>query len=392
MKKRVELEKNELRAQVVYKIVEYLGQEGFGNKIHTDGTYDAINGVELVWKTEEGTYPKRIRRLLYKRGIKLAPKQVSEIGNIAREYSLLKQSFTYDYTDNFNWERGEFGDAGSCFWTDRENAKSVMMDNGFEAFRVYKNEDEGMARCWVKRYGNFIIAFNGYGIETRHLAEMIRVAEGLEQSIQIGLTNNGCCDGLLYINNGEGYAIGNDIDFTSHDFNIYCEETCVHCGEELYEEFVNCDGDLICDNCFSKYYSLCDECEDIVSNDDAYWSISGDLTLCNYCFETYYCTCDFCNDIVRNNETKEASDGKYDVYLCEWCFNNETIECESCQKNVYREVYRETWDGHEFCLECIDDNTKQCENCEEIFSHNNMRGELCVDCAERKENETEDEE
>lgn len=388
MKKRVEIDQNELREQVFQKIIDYICSE----KIYANNAYNLIKGVERVWKTKDGTYPKRVRRALYKAGIKLTPKQVSEIGNIAREHSLIKQSFTYDYTDNFNWERGEFGDAGSCFWTDRENAKSVMMDNGFEAFRVYKNEDEGMARCWVKRYGNFIIAFNGYGIETRHLAEMIRVAEGLEQSIQISLTNNGCCDGLLYINNGEGYAIGNDIDFTSHDFNIDCEETCVHCGEELYEEFVNCGGDLICDNCFSKYYSLCDECEDIVSNDDAHWSESGDLTLCNYCFETYYCTCEFCNDISRNNEVKEASDGKYDVYLCEWCFDNETIECGSCQKNVYREVCRETWDGHEFCLECIDDNTKQCENCEEIFSHNNMRGELCVDCAERKENETKNEE
>jgi len=66
-----------------------------------------------------GTFPKRFARHAKKAyNWKVEPKQMAELGNLARRHTIETQTVVFDITQNFNWRRGDYGDPGSCFWGD----------------------------------------------------------------------------------------------------------------------------------------------------------------------------------------------------------------------------------------------------------------------------------
>ena len=231
-----------------------------GNMIHTAELYREI---DWKWMGQRGTLTKRLNRW-YKDSFKreLCDTTLTAIGNAVRREIVKNQEYHIDFTKKFDWRDGQFADAGSCFWDSRAEARIRMEESGkFLAIRFFRQEDQGtyiknaiktnkkenifyveddrykysgIARAWAytdaiirkdKSYPVWII-FNGYGIGTKQIANIIATFHN--QSVKkIVVTNNQGTHGGLYIN-GDGYLIGNESiikDVTSFDFGIHygCE-------------------------------------------------------------------------------------------------------------------------------------------------------------------------
>jgi len=227
---------------------------------------------EYTWTTNRGTLPKRVQSYYYKaHQRKLETTAISELGNIARRHVSLAQEYIMDFTNTIDWQDGAFGDGGSCFWSERTGAKTMIEENGC-AVRAYKpsrrinpengqselvgmpdakleySKVRGYARAWVSPISeNRLIVFNGYGESTLTFARLLALKYNCGYK-RISLENGGSDGGVLYINNG-GFLIGqwSNIDQVNHwdlewherhghnndDCNMH---DCYACGDEYCED------------------------------------------------------------------------------------------------------------------------------------------------------------
>lgn len=136
-----------------------------------------------AWKVPRGkfagTLPKRLQNLVYKAvGAKLSPEVVSQIGNIAAKNSQARTTFYFDFNNQFNWQRGDFGDSESCFFGGKVDTLQLLASVGAFAIRLFDApEGNGIGRAWVlpwravPRSGippaganpDALLVFNGYG-------------------------------------------------------------------------------------------------------------------------------------------------------------------------------------------------------------------------------------
>jgi hypothetical protein len=157
---------------------------------------------DWIWLLEtgdyKGTFPKRVRNYYYKvHRLKCPDTFIQEIGNLARAHSSDGLTYTFDFTDQIDWEAGDFADDSSCYWNDRAGAKQMIEDNGGWAVRFFEDVD-GIARAWVAPiHDDMYIVFNGYGFTTLQIARVL--ATWLNVSYKkIRLTNQGGTAYALY--------------------------------------------------------------------------------------------------------------------------------------------------------------------------------------------------
>ncbi len=275
--RKVKVKENIIGYEAVARIAKHISSVV---PIGEEEVFSVVDMAERVWMNEMGTYPKRVRALIKEYlWEKLSPEDVSIIGNMAKEHSLIMEEFGYDFTRNFNWNAGDFGDQKSCFWGEG-NDRDILSANGFEAFRVYNKNGEGVARCWVKREDDFIVAFNGYGIETRHLAEMIRTIEEYKYKKEVHLTIN--CGGLsMYVNDEVGHILTN-YELKEEAVNIRTGNICERCGSAAPDTEV--EGERICWGCSGDKFETCFDCLDIVKREEGVEIVRENM----YCF---LCSC-----------------------------------------------------------------------------------------------------
>jgi hypothetical protein len=190
---------------------------------------DLVDKTEIVHPLEwikykdecefTGKLPKRIASYLKKKtNLALSADAQSKIGNLFNEYNLNRGVYQFDFTDRLNWQRGEFGDHGSCFWDDRRYALDIIASNGY-AVRFYKNSNgelKGHARAWVAphfpRQGE-ITVFNAYGFTLEKVAVIL--AKYFDAKFTtIELYNFGDADATLYINGAMGAVISKEDDLS----------------------------------------------------------------------------------------------------------------------------------------------------------------------------------
>ena len=184
-----------------------------------------------------GTLPKRISQYLFKEHqIKIEPKELAKLGTSLSAHTK-GDEYTFDFTKNFNWKSGDFGDGGSCFWGDRHRARDIIFDAGGCAIRFWEirpkpkphcearlcmdeyrqklavyNEGSmtGYGRSWIVPYSEGVILFNTYSYkqnDSTPSVDSLKVARILSLYLggsykKIGLTANGRSEGTLYINGG----------------------------------------------------------------------------------------------------------------------------------------------------------------------------------------------
>lgn len=234
-----------------------------------------LNSLGTEWTNTRGNFPKRMFKALKKIGIVLTQIELSEIGTIAAGHCLKHSDWLVDVVGEFNWDAGDFGDSGSCFWESRKPARVVMEEHDFLALRFYEEVNgKGLARCWIgyntKSTEPVAVVFNAYSknsvVSLLTMARLLSFATNLSYKA-CELVNEGSPDDVLWINNGSGYLVGNikhlETLSETKPFDLCCHierlVACCHCGENVDEEnAIEIDGRLYCPDCVSR----CECCEE----------------------------------------------------------------------------------------------------------------------------------
>lgn len=344
--------------------------------------------------TYTGTFPKRVASFLYKqRSIRLTAEQQSEVGNIAKRHCTKSSTFVFDITDTFDWEAGDFGDAGSCYWSDRRQARKLLRHYGARAIRFYRPDKPtmGIARAWLapivmnsKLYSekmvmlaldeaqrqNLFVVFNGYGHETQRAARILATHLGLSYC-QVGLSNEGNTGGTLWINHYSGV---NRSGVSSSAFLIgpTAELAPIEAVDLMYD--VNQVDRSLCDGtCGQRYRS-----HDLIE--------AGGRSFCRPCYDVIYFNCNRCHDGGLRTEAKQVVVGtvrgiKHETW-CQRCAQANAFACTHCHETfsvnikITPEENEDPW-----CRECFVTNHQICTKCE-LWRENGQitAGTVCKTC------------
>lgn len=242
-------------------------------------TYDAVRRykenfdndllpIQMILKTTEGSFVKRLQKVIYQKyNYKLPASLLNSIGDLISKNLPPEQSYYIDFVNKFDWNSGDFGDAGSCFWGGMRPGirNNMAKTNKFFAIRMfkritgselkavtkcgttlyYKEPDgsvayKGLGRAWLYKgiykrevskiltvSSDIYVLFNAYG---PHLDKMSMVTSSvlkLEAKL-VKASNNGYTTNTLYLNGGKGILMGeasvvkeiDNFDFTKHDKDL----------------------------------------------------------------------------------------------------------------------------------------------------------------------------
>lgn len=182
----------------------------------------ALTDTDPRWKVDGRTYPKRVRKAVFKAtGVNLPDALVEKIGNIARvdtEEVELDIALTWD----LNMDPEEYANSGSCWWTDYAYSRCTLKEAGGFALRSFSRshgQNYVSGRSWVIPLRMFdgkleptindnvgeaqaYVVFNSYGDlgESVGARVMANLTGKAYKRIQSG-------DWSMYVNNSSCYLI-----------------------------------------------------------------------------------------------------------------------------------------------------------------------------------------
>jgi L-rhamnose mutarotase len=136
---------------------------------------------------------------------------------------------------------------------------------------------------------------------------------------------------------------------------------CADCSTELTsEDYVDNNGDPICEDCNDNYNSCCG-CSDVLHNDDVYYA--QDDPWCHDCYADRFSICDDCNETVRSDDinTVQGRSGS-ERYVCDGC-RRDYYWCSNCDEYVHDDNYA----GNDLCNGCADDVDDDDEEEEQVI-------------------------
>jgi len=271
----------------------------------------------------------------------------------------------------------------------------LLEEHGALAIRLYKapaegsdtSKPRGCGRAWIlppdaHAKGDFYIVFNGYGGPTQENGhhteyETLAYARLLADIVsatykKIDFYNNGESDGLLYINGGRAYAVGDAETLRNiEQVNLHWETydlCCENCGDRLSEDEVySYDGESYCESCYDEMFRTCDGCESTFARDDlTYVPDTGDY--CENCLNDRFYSCDRCGRYTDTDETVTVRTyAYYSAYneqeWCPRCQENYATYCETCEVYYANDMNHECEDETEAEAEAAEPEQElTCEN------------------------------
>lgn len=319
--------------------------------LHPDRVIEHIGNEVLVKGTGKyvGTFTKRYSKYLYNKvGLKIPSEDLSEIGNIVERNSVNNPSYYIDFTQEFEWHPGDFGDPGSCFWSCRKDARLILKDNGAYAVRFYESlNGRGKGRAWLAPYNGAWIVFNAYGpYQKFEIARVLAHQWGVSYKSMDSLTNNGSMDKMLYINcAGVVIAPSKDIEDTYKgpiEVDLGWDERpqsirCHRCSRVHNRADTTRDpwsGLDICPTCMAIHYFSCNRCSRPTQLRDRFDHPDGS-EMCHLCASATGATyCDECM-ILGWDRTLQGS-----MYVCEACYSANYQPCQECNRVLrYTSLY-----------------------------------------------------
>lgn len=281
-----------------------------------------------------GTMPKRVRKYYRKaHGLKSPDTFIEEVGNVARRHSDTHLSYTFEFVSEFDWDAGDFGDRGSCYWGDHAQARDMLRDNGALAIRFYSDTGRGKARAWIVEIpfapSPYYILFNGHGFPgdpTLVIARVFAHFVGMNY-YKIRVTNNGAPNGMLWIDGGKGYVI--------------CDQSHLEQGKMASYDFD-----------FVEPYR-CESCGDAITHDNMYYG-SDSNCYCEQCFYEVFETCSYCGETHYHEDITFVD---YDYY-CEACLDSQCVQCNKCKEHVHKSDANSI-EASSYCDNCYDDALKE---------------------------------
>lgn len=139
--------------------------------------------------------------------IKISAELKAELGNLLSQSSF--STLTFDFTQDFDWNAGDFGDEGSCFFNGRRHARNrIKSANGFAIRFYHPDSGHGIGRAWgfwdKPEFKGRLLIFNVYGASVTEYAQRIKNIF-LHFGITLGYDRpyvefNGKSGGLIYQN------------------------------------------------------------------------------------------------------------------------------------------------------------------------------------------------
>ena len=333
--------------------------------------------------TAEGKLPKRLAKAVYdKYSYKLGEMSLGFIGQQATQDMFdvpleLKAYFRQD----FNWNRGDYADPGSCLWTCHKGTRRYFQDkpNWYSFHLIPKSETGGVitepSRCFVHHppeQPNTLVLFNFYGTTLTVFAMALKeIFRRLGFDInQVDLKNvtftNKVNHEFPYINGGSGWLIGylrqiaevENLVFTDYSVDEYGSQyICENCNDEMGEDDVvfNRHQEVFCLACYNELYHYCEACDGEELVDESSRTVDGHI-ICQDCAENSYCQCDDCGLMMGSGHgiifTAEDTDNRY----CGNCYDRHLTECDRCNE-VYEDsiANRYEFDNVPYCEECYED-------------------------------------
>lgn len=308
----------------------------------------------LVTKGEiTGTFPKRVARLAAKDGRKIPSAVLQRIGDIARTHTIAAKEVLLDFDLHLDWNDGDFGDEGSCYWGERAGARNMIIDHKGGAIRLWDRDLYGKGRCWFAPHDGGYVLWNSYGPSWWTLVSYARVlAMAMGMSYQkASFTNNGEQDGTLWINGGACQYVNTQeklectgaIAFHWEDIRLRMQE-CAACGEPVDEDDSPMyDDDYYCRDCYDDRFTDCGHCSRTVPNGNT-TTVDGD-EWCQRCADRSALLCQDCEEYTREWTNICTPDG--DRSVCGDCIGNYTT-C-SCGEMNFTASHRQDGATCEHC-------------------------------------------
>lgn len=199
---------------------------------------------------------RAVSKLLRDRGCKVDEQLLSRIGSLLKlaEYRLEER-------DRIDWNAGDFGDRGSCFWgshaTSRDNLSLGAPE--FRAFVVY-NGDRGVARCLSFEIDEGRLFFNFYNLSLVEFRYLLGRAGWELYPVDARYAGR-----AFYLNGGREVGINalftkpvevldippDHVEEVEHDCAVCC------CPGATHQTSVG----LVCSDCFATQFERCYVCE-----------------------------------------------------------------------------------------------------------------------------------
>lgn len=360
-------------------------------------SYNVSEYIGLEKVTKKGKFSKRLKVYTKEYCPELTP-YVPEICNQIGALSVYS-SVHMEISEIADWDSGDFGDDGSCFWGSNEAARLTLNEHPdffpIKLYRksVYNDRLTGYARCWSMYRDSFdgLIIFNAYSDDDKmkltSFATLLCERFGFTNRTEIELRNFGSTTGTLYLNSGHGIALHNGDcpldEGDTYDFRIDCDAyedeyrvSCECCGEYGNAEdmtYLEMQEGYICDYCLRTRYTRCEGCGEYI-HDDYIREYHG-YSYCEACYDTastcpecevapnedvrYLVICDDTLDVeVSEEEACSADclvshDDNYTGFNCALCGDSYAVKfrCNPVNEEVYI-----AGDKYHFCPECFENH------------------------------------
>jgi len=251
----IPLKESEIDSRGLEEIDKILRKSGF----YLDFPY-VIARISPDWVISKGefagTFPKRLAKICKQQwGIVLSSDILGKVGEIARKYTLNREYFV-EFSRDFNWTPGEFGDGDSCFFGVYKYQRTRIKLLGGYAMKVYNEDQSPLGRAWVLPYDknerNFLV-FNSYNTRNYNLIFFARLLAiylgGIYEMINGDIPN-------IYTNNNYFYFVTIEgAEFYWEKLEKYLKDTLVFCPtcEKSYPvlnlKTYTRDSNLYCPSC-----------------------------------------------------------------------------------------------------------------------------------------------
>lgn len=313
-----------------------------------------------------GTIVKRYNKWVKAHlGINVPDDLLGALGSsLGGDVSRAEDSIFVDFTNDFNWCAGDFGESsGSCWWGDYNGARLGLSQNGGLACRIWGGLNswggrDGVGRCWVYADHCYkddlrLFIFNAYHNGGHNLGWFARL---LSHNLGLLYVRGSLSADHAYINGSSSYCLASADSLPSSgyveefDFAIDAPTTrCEGCGC-----FLNLDDDDVyhfegydyCESCYDDRVGCCDECGDSFWSDDMNYIDSEGVYICDGCLRRFFSECARCGEYFRDSSMVNV-EGFGDV--CESCAGEFPV-CDSCGCSVVEDSFNADLG---LCLDCV---------------------------------------
>lgn len=277
---------------------------------------------EWTWVNPNGKLTRRISSFYWREyRHEIYDWQLEKIGNLVGNSRVRHSEMFMRFTDNLDWQAGDFGDSGSCFWGGSKEARTMLRENGAWAVQFFsykpltkRSRSNGLARAWAvpnTPRDDQLLIFNAYGLQLEEVAIYSSLALGLDGNYKpIDLYNFGEDDGIMYINGGRALIVGSNLDDVPAEYDLMWvpkdRDLCQNCGARLV--MLHIDSGL-CYMCYDELHATCNLCRDRVPREDIVnapdcdrvfrWSTPTERTICRRCYDTHMFLCSQCNPDIE---------------------------------------------------------------------------------------------